>query len=199
MSDIKNELCLENVGTIYHNLDVDTLIDHAVKNEGATIASSGALVIDTGIFTGRSPKDKYFVDADPSNKYISWGNINHPITKEIYAQLLATSKEQLNGKDLYVTDVYSGSSKDSRKSIRIITEVAWQSHFVQNMFIRPTKEELETFTPDFTLYNACKTTNKNYKEQGLNSEVYVAFDVEENEAVIGGTWYAGEIKNYSIN
>jgi phosphoenolpyruvate carboxykinase (ATP) len=104
------------------------------------------------------------------------------------------SLEQLSGKDLYVTDVFSGSSPSSRKSIRIITEIAWQSHFVQNMFIKPTKEELENFEPEFTLYNSCRATNPNYKEQGLNSEVFVAFNVEENEAVIGGTWYAGEIK-----
>ena len=194
MSDIKSSIALENIGTIYRNLDVNTLIDHAVQNEGASISSAGALMIDTGEFTGRSPKDKYFVDAEPSNKYIAWGDVNQAITKEIYEQLLATSKDQLSGKDLYVTDVYSGSSKESRKSIRIITEIAWQAHFVQNMFIVPTKEELENFVPDFTLYNACKTTNPNYKEQGLNSDVFVAFNVEENEAVIGGTWYAGEIK-----
>ncbi len=194
MSAIKNSLNLQNVGTVYRNLDIKTLMDHAVKNEDASISSSGALMIDTGIFTGRSPKDKYFVDASPSNQHISWGDINQPITKDIYEELKEISLTQLSGKDLYVTDVFSGSSPSSRKSIRIITEIAWQSHFVQNMFIKPTKEELENFTPDFTLYNACKTTNPNWKEQGLNSEVYVAFNVEENEAVIGGTWYAGEIK-----
>jgi len=194
MSDIKNELNLQNVGTIHRNLDIDTLMDHAVKNEGASISSSGALMIDTGIFTGRSPKDKYFVDAEPSNKHISWGDVNKKISKDIYEDLKKISLDQLSGKDLYITDVFSGSSPSSRKSVRIITEIAWQSHFVQNMFIRPTKEELENFVPDFTLYNACKATNPNYEEQGLNSEVYVAFNVEENEAVIGGTWYAGEIK-----
>ncbi len=194
MSDIKKFLGLENVGKIYHNLDIDTLMDHAVENEGAKISSSGALIIDTGIFTGRSPKDKYFVNANPSNKYISWGDINQPITKDIYKALLNQGKSQLNGKNLYITDVYCGASKNSRKSVRIITEIAWQSHFVQNMFISPTKDELDTFEPEFTLYNACKTTNPNWKEQNLNSEVFVAFDVEANEAVIGGSWYAGEIK-----
>ncbi len=194
MSNIKNSLGLENVGKIYRNLDLNTLMDHAVENEGAKIASSGALMIDTGIFTGRSPKDKYFVDAEPSNKYISWGDINKPISKEIYKNLLKIGKEQLSGKDLYITDVYCGASKDSRKSIRFITEIAWQSHFIKNMFIMPTVNELEEFIPDFTVYNACKTTNPNFKDQKLNSEVFVAFDVEANEAVIGGTWYAGEMK-----
>ncbi len=194
MSEIKNSLGLENVGKIKRNVSIDQLIKDAVENEGAKISSEGALMIDTGIFTGRSPKDKYFVNQDPSNKYISWGNVNKPIDKKIYEDLRAVSLKQLNGKDLYVTDVFSGSSPSSRKSIRIITEIAWQSHFVQNMFIMPTEEELENFVPDFTMYNACKTTNPNWEEQGLNSEVYVAFDVEANEAVIGGTWYAGEIK-----
>lgn len=194
MSDIKNSLGLENVGEVYHNLDVDTLIDHAVEKEGATIASSGALIIDTGIFTGRSPKDKYFAYADPSSNYISWGDVNRYVDQETYASLKKTSTQQLSGKDLYVTDVFCGSSANSRKSIRFITEIAWQAHFIKNMFILPSQSELENFTPDFTIYNACKTTNPKWKEQGLHSEVYVAFNVEENEAVIGGTWYAGEMK-----
>ena len=194
MSDIKSSISLENVGEIYRNLDVDTLIDHAVANEGASVSAQGALMIDTGEFTGRSPKDKYFVDAEPSNKYIAWGDVNKPVSKEVYDALLKTSKQQLSGKNLYITDVFCGSSLDSRISVRFITEIAWQSHFVQNMFIIPSKEELDNFTPDFTVYNACKTTNSNWKEQGLNSEVYVAFNIEDKEAVIGGTWYAGEMK-----
>ncbi len=194
MSDIKNSLGLENVGQVYLNLDVDTLIDHAVENEGARIASSGALMIDTGIFTGRSPKDKYFAYADPSSKYISWGDVNRYVDQKTYDSLLNTSKEQLSGKDLYITDVYCGSSLNSRKSVRFITEIAWQAHFIKNMFIVPSDKDLENFTPDFTIYNACKAENKDWQAQGLNSEVYVAFNVEENEAVIGGTWYAGEMK-----
>ncbi|MEA3553575.1 MAG: phosphoenolpyruvate carboxykinase (ATP) [Campylobacterota bacterium] len=194
MSDIKNSLGLENVGQVYLNLDVDTLIDHAVENEGAKIASSGALMIDTGIFTGRSPKDKYFAFADPSSKYISWGDVNRYVDQSTYESMLNTSKEQLSGKDLYVTDVYCGSSLNSRKSVRFITEIAWQAHFIKNMFIVPSDSDLEDFTPDFTIYNACKTVNQDWQAQGLHSEVYVAFNVENNEAVIGGTWYAGEMK-----
>ena len=194
MSDIKNSLGLKSVGQVYHNLDVKILREHAVKNEGAKIASSGALMVDTGIFTGRSPKDKYFAYADPSAQYISWGDINRYIDQETYASLKEQSIEQLSGKDLYVTDVYCGASLNSRKKIRFITEVAWQSHFIKNMFIVPSDEELEGFVPDFTIYAACKTVNKKWKEQGLHSEVFVAFNVEENEAVIGGTWYAGEMK-----
>ncbi len=195
MSEIKDSLGLENVGIVKRNLDVDSLIKFAVENEGAKVSSTGALMIDTGIFTGRSPKDKFFVNQDPSNKYIAWGDINHKVSKEVYEDLLKNSKKQLSNKDVFVTDVYCGASLDSRKSIRFITEVAWQAHFIQNMFIVPqTKEELDNFKPDFTIYNSCKTVDMAYASHGLHSEVYVIFNVEENTAIIGGTWYAGEMK-----
>ena len=195
MSGIKESLGLENVGIIKRNLDVDTLIKDAVEKEGAKVSSTGALMIDTGIFTGRSPKDKFFVNQDPSNKYIAWGDINHKVSKEVYEDLLKTSKKQLSNKDIYVTDVYCGASLDSRKSVRFITEVAWQAHFIQNMFILPqTQEELDSFKPDFTIYNSCKTVDMAYASHGLHSEVYVIFNIEDNVAIIGGTWYAGEMK-----
>ena len=195
MSEIKDSLGLENVGIIKRNVDVDTLINDAVEKEGAKVSSTGALMIDTGIFTGRSPKDKFFVNQDPSNKYIAWGDINHKVSKEVYEDLLKNSKKQLSNKDIYVTDVYCGASLDSRKSVRFITEVAWQAHFIQNMFILPkTKEELDNFKPDFTIYNSCKTVDMAYASHGLHSEVYVIFNIEDNVAIIGGTWYAGEMK-----
>jgi phosphoenolpyruvate carboxykinase (ATP) len=195
MSEIKDSLGLENVGIIKRNGDIDSLMQDAVANEGAKISSTGALMIDTGIFTGRSPKDKFFVNQDPSNKYIAWGDINHKVSKEVYEDLLKTSKKQLSNKDIYVTDVYCGASLDSRKSVRFITEVAWQAHFIQNMFIMPqTQEELDNFKPDFTIYNSCKTVDMAYASHGLHSEVYVIFNVEDNVAIIGGTWYAGEMK-----
>ena len=194
MSEIKDSLGLENVGKVYRNLDVDSLMKHAVENEGAKISSTGALMVDTGIFTGRSPKDKFFVNQDPSNKYIAWGDINRKVSKEVYEDLEVVAKKQLGGKDLYVTDVYCGSSLDSRKSVRFITEVAWQAHFIQNMFIVPPKEDLENFEPEFTVYNACKTVDMAYVSHGLHSEVFVVFNVEDNTALIGGTWYAGEMK-----
>ncbi len=194
MSEIKDSLGLENVGTVYRNLDIDTLMQHAVENEGAKISSTGALMIDTGIFTGRSPKDKFFVNQDPSNKYIAWGDINRKVSKDVFEDLEITSKKQLSNKDLYVTDVYCGASLDSRKSVRFITEVAWQAHFIQNMFIVPKEEDLENFEPEFTIYNACKTVDMAYASHKLHSEVYVVFNVEDNKALIGGTWYAGEMK-----
>ncbi|RXJ82654.1 phosphoenolpyruvate carboxykinase (ATP) [Arcobacter sp. F2176] len=194
MSDIRSQLGLENVQTVYRNSDVDLLINHAVKNEGAQISSTGALMIDTGIFTGRSPKDKFFVNQDPSNKYIAWGDINSAVTKDVYDDLLLTAKKQLSNKDLFVTDVFCGASIDSRRSARFITEIAWQANFIQNMFIMPDESDLDGFAPQFTVYNACKTIDKSYMSHGLHSEVFVVFNVEENIAIIGGTWYAGEMK-----
>ena len=170
---------IKNTKEIYHNLDFESLIEHELKNGECTLASSGATMVDTGIFTGRSPKDKYFVNQEPSSKYISWGKINQPVKKEVFEELLALGKEQLSGKDLYVTDVYCGSSPSSRRAVRFVTELAWQSHFVTNMFIRPSMEQLQTFKPEFTVLNACKAVNDRWKEHGLHSEVFALFDVEE--------------------
>lgn len=190
----ENDLGLKSVKRVHRNLDYKTLTQMAVANEGAQISSHGALMIDTGIFTGRSPKDKYFVKQLPSSEHIAWGSINKPVSLEVFNELLETAKAQLTDKELFVTDVYCGSSLASRKSIRFVTEVAWQSQFVKNMFIEPTADELDNFVPDFMVYNACKTTDKEWQKHGLNSEVFIAFNVEANMAIIGGTWYAGEMK-----
>ena len=188
------DLGLKNVGKVYHNLDYDELIKHELENDEVRETKTGATSVDTGIFTGRSPKDKYFVDRAPSNQYIGWGDVNQKISEDIFNELLEISREQLSGKDLYITDVYSGASPASKKSIRFVTEIAWQSHFVKNMFIRPTPAELEVFKSDFTVLNACKAVNNKWKEHGMNSEVFVLFDIENNLAIIGGTWYGGELK-----
>ncbi len=187
-------LGLNNIGEIYYNLDYNTLQAHEINRGECKISTSGSAMCDTGIFTGRSPKDKYFVDQPPSNAHIAWGDVNQPIDADTYEELLALSREQLSGKDIYITDVYAGASPASRRKVRFVTEVAWQAHFVKNMFIRPTEAELENFEPDFTVYNACRTVDKDYEQHGLNSDVYVAFNVEENSSVIGGTWYGGEMK-----
>ena len=188
------ELGLKNVGKVYHNLGYDDLIQHELENGECSMTSSGATTVDTGVFTGRSPKDKFFVNQAPSNKYIAWGDVNQKIDKAIFDELFELSKKQLSGKDLYVTDVFTGASPSSKRSIRFITEIAWQSHFVTNMFIRPTEGELQSFKSDFTVFNACKAVNDKWQEHGLNSEVFVLFNIEENVAIIGGTWYGGELK-----
>ncbi|MEA1955012.1 MAG: phosphoenolpyruvate carboxykinase (ATP) [Campylobacterota bacterium] len=188
------ELGLKNIGDVFHNLSYDELIKHELANGEVQETKKGATAVDTGIFTGRSPKDKYFVDCDPSNKYIAWGDVNQKVSADIFAELLVVAQEQLSNTNLYVTDVFCGSSAASKKSVRFVSEIAWQSHFVKNMFIRPTESELEVFKSDFTLLNACQAVNDKWKEHGMNSEVFVLFDVENNIAIIGGTWYGGEMK-----
>ncbi|QSZ42593.1 phosphoenolpyruvate carboxykinase (ATP) [Sulfurimonas aquatica] len=187
-------LGLKDIGNVFHNLSYDELIQHELKNGEVKQTNKGATAVDTGIFTGRSPKDKYFVDRDPSNKYIAWGDVNKKVSSKIFDELLVVAQEQLSSTDLYVTDVFCGSSIASKRSVRFVSEIAWQSHFVKNMFIRPTEPELEVFKSDFVVLNACKAVNDKWKEHGLNSEVFVLFDVENNIAIIGGTWYGGEMK-----
>ena len=189
-----DKLGLENIGKVYYNLSYDELQAHEVNKNECKISSTGTAMCDTGIFTGRSPKDKYFVDQVPSNEHISWGDINKKIDKEKFDTLFDLTKKQLSGKDIYIMDVYAGASDASKKSVRFISEVAWQAHFVKNMFIRPTEEELKTFEPDFVVYNGCKTSNEDYKDMDLHSDVYVCFNIEENISIIGGTWYGGEMK-----
>ncbi|RUM62334.1 MAG: phosphoenolpyruvate carboxykinase (ATP) [Sulfurimonas sp.] len=187
-------LGINNAQELFHNLSYNELIKHELNNGECQLADSGAMMVNTGIFTGRSPKDKYFVDQAPSNQYIAWGDVNRKISRKIFDELYQVALDQLSNKNLYVTDVYCGSSPASKHSVRFISEIAWQSHFVKNMFIRPTPSELEVFKPQFTVLNACKVVNDKWKEHGLNSEVFVLFNIEENIAIIGGTWYGGEMK-----
>ncbi|MBO4738859.1 MAG: phosphoenolpyruvate carboxykinase (ATP), partial [Bacteroidales bacterium] len=196
---------IENVQEIYHNLSYEELYKHetAAGLQGYEVGEEttlGAINVNTGIFTGRSPKDKYIVKDEVTENTVWWaganrkGSDNKPINQEIWQALLDNSRKQLNGKKLYVMDAFCGANENTRLKVRVICEVAWQAHFVKNMFIRPTEEELKDFEPDFVMLNACKTTNPNWKEQNLNSEVYVAFNIKDRMAVVGGTWYGGEIK-----
>ena len=158
-----------------------------------------AVNVMTGIYTGRSPKDKYIVMDENSKDTVWWTsdaykNDNHPMTQETWEVVRKLAKEQLCNKKLYVVDAFCGANKDTRMAIRFIMEVAWQAHFVTNMFIRPTEEELEHFEPDFVVYTASKAKCTNYKELGLNSETVVAFNVTSREQVIVNTWYGGEMK-----
>ena len=153
----------------------------------------------TGIYTGRSPKDKYIVMDENSKDTVWWTsdefkNDNHPMTQETWAVVKDLAKKQLSGKRLFVVDAFCGANPDTRMAIRFVMEVAWQAHFVKNMFIVPTAEELENFEPDFVVYNASKAKVENYKELGLNSETCVAFNITSREQVILNTWYGGEMK-----
>lgn len=196
---------IQNVQQVYYNLSYDELFEHetAPSLEGfekGFETNLGAVAVDTGIFTGRSPKDKYIVKEETSKEHIWWakagkkGSDNHAITPEIWDSLKKTTIKQFQGKKLYVMDAFCGANENTRIRIRVITEVAWMAHFVKNMFIRPTEDELRDFEPDFVMFNACKTINPHWESQKLNSDVYVAFNLKEKTAVVGGTWYGGEIK-----
>ena len=159
----------------------------------------GAVNVMTGIYTGRSPKDKFIVDDENSHDTVWWTsdeykNDNKPVTKETWAAVKEIAKKELSNKKLYVVDGFCGANKDTRMAVRFIMEVAWQAHFVKNMFIRPSEEELNEFEPDFIVYNASKAKVDNYKELGLNSETAVVFNVTSREQVIINTWYGGEMK-----
>jgi phosphoenolpyruvate carboxykinase (ATP) len=194
---------INDVEHIYYNPSYDELFEHEMdpKLEGferGTITNLGAVSVDTGVFTGRSPKDKYIVYDNVSKDTVWWSTIgkndNRPITPEVWSHLKSLVTEQLSGKKLYVVDAFAGANPESRLSVRFIMEVAWQAHFVKNMFIRPTEAELAVFKPDFILINGSKTVNPQWKEQGLNSENFVAFNLTERMQVIGGSWYGGEMK-----
>jgi phosphoenolpyruvate carboxykinase (ATP) len=187
---------------VVHNPSYEVLFQTEVdpRNEGfekGVLTNTGAVSVDTGIFTGRSPKDKYFVKDEITEKNMWWdGTINRPINTEVWDYCKGLVIEKLGStKKLYVVDCYCGTNADTRMKVRFIMEVAWQAHFVTNMFIRPSHYELANFgEPDFVVMNGSKATNPKWKEHGLNSEVFVLFNLGLRMAVIGGTWYGGEMK-----
>ncbi|PID59239.1 MAG: phosphoenolpyruvate carboxykinase (ATP) [Gammaproteobacteria bacterium] len=166
--------------------------------ERGRVTTSGAVAVDTGKFTGRSPADKYIVEDDLTRDTMWWSdggkNDNKPIDDTVWQALKKIAVEELDGKRLFVVDAYCGANESTRVAVRFITEVAWQAHFVTNMFIRPSPAELAEFKPDFVVMNASRTTNPDWQAQGLNSENFVAFNFTEKMQLIGGTWYGGEMK-----
>lgn len=194
---------ITDVKEIYHNLSYDELFMHETSPglEGYSkgiITNTGAVSVDTGIFTGRSPKDKYIVMDDVSKDTVWWStqgkNDNRPLSTEHWNRLKKIASNQLSGNNLYVVDAYAGANTDTRLMVRFVMEVAWQAHFVTNMFIRPTHEELEQFKPDFVVMNASKAVNPDWKAMEMNSENFVVFNLTERMQLIGGTWYGGEMK-----
>ena len=173
--------------------------------EKGQLSELGAVNVMTGIFTGRSPKDKYIVLDDKTRDTVWWAeqaktSDNKPIDQETWKHFYALGAKQLSGKKLYVIDGYVGANEDSRIKVRFVMEVAWQAHFCKNMFIRPSEEELENYEPDFVMINAAKTNNPEWKKMKrtdgvpLNSENFVGFNLTEGRAVVGGSWYGGEMK-----
>ena len=189
---------------IAHNPSYEFLFEEETK-AGLTGYDKGvntelnAVNVMTGIYTGRSPKDKYIVDDAQSHDKVWWTteeykNDNHPMSEEVWAKVKDIAIKELCNKQLYVVDAFCGANEATRLAVRFIVEVAWQAHFVKNMFIQPAEEELKNFEPNFVIYNASKAKVENYKELGLNSETCVAFNTTSREQVIINTWYGGEMK-----
>jgi len=194
---------ITDVKEIIYNPSYELLFEHEMDPalegfERGVLTKSGAVSVDTGVFTGRSPKDKYIVRDEVSEDTVWWSTIgkndNRPLDPAIWDHLKGIVVRQLSGKKLYVLDAFAGANPDSRLSIRFIVEVAWQAHFIKNMFIRPSEEELKVFKPDFVLMNGSKAINPQWKEQGMHSENFVVFNLKERMQIIGGSWYGGEIK-----
>lgn len=181
---------------VFRNLSYDELQEHEIKNNEGVLTSNGTYAVDTGKFTGRSPGDKWIVKQGPSADNIWWGSVNQPMESATFDELYNKVTGHYDGVDqCYVFDGFCGADAATRKNVRFITEMAWQSHFVTNMFIRPKeKSEIADFKPDYTIINACKVVDDDYKRHGTNSEVFVAFNIEKRVAIIGGTWYGGEMK-----
>lgn len=213
---IKKHLVMKNIRVIqelhemgitgYHEVVYNPSYEELFKAETSTknqgfekgaVTDLGTVAVKTGIFTGRSPKDRYIVEDEVTKDTICWdGKVNFPTTPQIFSHCKNLVLEQLSkSKRLYVVDAFCGTNPDTRLKVRFVMEVAWQAHFVTNMFIRPSHYELENFgEPDFIVMNGSKTTNPDWKEQGLNSENFVMFNLTEKIQIIGGTWYGGEMK-----
>ncbi len=196
---------IQDVQEIVYNPTYEQLFEEEMNPElqgfeKGQLTELDAVNVMTGIFTGRSPKDKYIVKDATTENTMWWTtpgspNDNKPVSTEVWNDLKKTTVNQLSGKRLFVMDTFCGANPDSRLKVRFIMEVAWQAHFVKNMFLRPTEEELETYgEPDFVSLNASKTVNPNWEKQGLNSEVYTVFNLTEKMHVVGGSWYGGEMK-----
>ena len=189
---------------IAHNPSYEFLFEEEMKPEltgydKGQLTELDAVNVMTGIFTGRSPKDKYIVDDAQSHDKVWWTteeykNDNHPMSEETWAKVKEIAIKELSNKDLYVVDAFCGANEATRLAVRFIVEVAWQAHFVKNMFIQPTAEELENFEPNFVIYNASKAKVENFAELGMRSETCAAFNTTSREQVIINTWYGGEMK-----
>ena len=188
---------------IVYNPSYETLFAEETRDdleglERGVVTASGAVAVDTGTFTGRSPKDKYLVEDDTTRDTIWWSsegsNDNKPISEDTWKDLRKLVTEHLSGKRLFVVDTFCGANENTRLAVRFVVEVAWQAHFVTNMFIRPSAEELAVYEPDFVVLNGAKVTNPDFERHGMNSENFVAFNLTENVQLIGGSWYGGEMK-----
>ena len=187
---------LNKVDKVHRNLSIENLIEETVKNGEGIIGPKGATIVDTGQFTGRSPKDKYIVDEPSSSNKVWWGPVNKKIDESIFDELYASVVDYYNNDSskTYLFDGFAGFDPSHSINVRIIAKRAWQAHFVNNMFIRPEKNQLNNFSPDFTIINASSVQNKAFIEHGMNSETFIIFHLGKKIAIIGGTEYGGEMK-----
>lgn len=203
--EILKQYGITGVKGLVYNPSYDRLFDDELSPglagfERGILTDTGSVAVDTGVFTGRSPKDKYVVRDSKTENTVWWKSEtatvsdNKPLSAEAWEHCRQIAARQLSGKKLYVVDCYSGANRDTRINVRFIMEVAWQAHFVKNMFIRPSEEELDTFIPGFVVLMASKAVNPEWERFGMHSENFVLFNLTENMALIGGTWYGGEMK-----
>ena len=186
-----------DIGQVLRNLPVEDIIENIVDHQEGTLGLNGAVMVDTGRYTGRSPKDKYFVDEESSNKNLWWGPVNAKIDESIFDDLYEQVVDYYNHSDdsnTYVFDGFAGADPTYRLNVRIIAKKAWQAHFAHNMFIRPENGELDGFNPDFTIINASDVYNEKFEAYGMHSKTFIIFHMAKRIAIIGGTEYGGEMK-----
>jgi len=187
---------IDSKSIIYRNLSIERLIEESLIRDNAKMAMNGAVMIDTGAYTGRSPNDKYFVKENSSENLLWWGPVNKPVSNDVFKELYNKIIDYYNNslEPTFIFDGFAGADVEHRISLRVIAKKAWQAHFAHNMFIRPSKDELNCFEEDFTIINASDVKNENYSKHGLNSETFIIFNLKQKIAIIGGTEYGGEMK-----
>ena len=181
----------------FRNLTMERLIEEGILNGETKMAMNGAVMVDTGIYTGRSPNDKYFVEESYSKNNLWWGPVNRPVSSDVFDLLLTKVLDYYNSNSsekTYIFDGYGGADTKYRLPIRIVARRAWQAHFCNNMFIRPDRSDLDSFNPEFTIINASEVVNEEFEKHGLNSSTFIIFNLEKKIAIIGGTEYGGEMK-----
>ena len=183
-----------NPSAIHCNLSQEGWREQELNRKEGRLSDNGTVIVNTGIYTGRSPKDRFIVKTNENKDLVDWGVINQPLSEEAFESLEETVKKEMEDKELFIFDGFAGADKRYQLPLRVITLKSWQGHFSHNMFIRPKNEELEGFEPEFTILNAHSTDIPNWKELGLNSKVFVILNLEKKIAIIGGTEYGGEIK-----
>ena len=193
---IMNKINTEKIANVFINPPIDLIREHIVKNNEGIIALNSAAMVDTGIFTGRSPQDKYFVEEDITKNNIWWGPVNRKIDSSIFDRLYNKVIEFYNSdkNNTYIFNGYAGADHENRLSVKVYAKKAWQYHFCRNMFINSTNGKLDDFTPDFTIINASDIINENFEKDEMNSEVFIIFNLQKKIAIIGGTQYGGEMK-----